>query len=106
MVGLDYTALSCPTASVSYATIYRKSRDLGTVHQDWPLANSAHRLAFGQTYSVQPRLPMVATIGPASLIVGPDYSAPSCPTDTVWKFLQNQIKKNGWQNVWVAKCLG
>ena len=36
--------------------------------QDWPSANSAHRLAFGQikTYSVQPRLPLSATIGPVS----------------------------------------
>ena len=35
--------------------------------QAWPLANSAHRLAFGQTksYSLQPRLPLAATIGPA-----------------------------------------
>ena len=35
--------------------------------QAWPLANSARRLAFGQTesYSVQPRLPLAATIGPA-----------------------------------------
>ena len=35
--------------------------------QAWPSANSALRLAFGQTesYSVQPRLPLAATIGPA-----------------------------------------
>ena len=35
--------------------------------QAWPLANSACRLAFGQTesYSVQPHLPLAATIGPA-----------------------------------------
>ena len=35
--------------------------------QAWPSANSARRLAFGQTesYSVQPRLPLAATIGPA-----------------------------------------
>ena len=34
--------------------------------QAWPSANSARRLAFGQTeyYSVQPRLPLAATIGP------------------------------------------
>ena len=33
--------------------------------QAWPSANSARRLAFGQTesYSVQPRLPLTATIG-------------------------------------------
>ena len=35
--------------------------------QAWPSANSAHRLALGPTesYSVQPRLPLAATIGPA-----------------------------------------
>ena len=35
--------------------------------QAWPLASSARRLAFGQTksYSVQPHLPLAATIGPA-----------------------------------------
>ena len=34
--------------------------------QAWPLANWAHRLAFSQTesYSVQPCLQLVATIGP------------------------------------------
>ena len=55
----------------------------------WPSANSAHSLAFGQTesYSVQPCLPVAATIIPAgwsrvffywfrpvSLMVGPDYT--------------------------------
>ena len=35
--------------------------------QAWPSANSAVRLAFGQTdyYIVQPRLPLATTIGPA-----------------------------------------
>ena len=35
--------------------------------QAWPSANSVRRLAFGQTesYSVQPCLPLAATIGPA-----------------------------------------
>ena len=35
--------------------------------QAWPSANSARRLAFGQTesYSELPRLPLAATIGPA-----------------------------------------
>ena len=35
--------------------------------QAWPSAISSHRLAFSQTksYSVQPRLPLAATIGPA-----------------------------------------
>ena len=66
--------------------------------QAWPSANSARRLAFGQTesYSVQPRLPLAATIGPAgrsrvffywvrpaSLMVGPNYTAQSCPTATL-----------------------
>ena len=66
--------------------------------QAWPLANSACRLVFGQTesYSVQPCLPLAATIGPASqlrvifywvwpasLMEGPDYTAPSCPTASV-----------------------
>ena len=38
--------------------------------QAWPSANSARRLALGQTesYSVQPCLPLVATIGPAGLL--------------------------------------
>ena len=55
--------------------------------------------ALGQTksYSVQPRLPLVATIGPAgrlrvffywvqpaSLMIGPDYTLLSFPTATVW----------------------
>ena len=99
MVGPDYTAPSCPTASLSYSTIYPNSRDLGTAHASWPSAKSARRLAFGQTesYSVQPRLPLAATIGPAgrsriffywvwpaSLMVGPDYTARSCPTATYW----------------------
>ena len=66
--------------------------------QAWPLSNSAGRLAFGQTdsYSVQPRLLLAATIRPAgqsrdffywvrpaSLMVGPDYKAPICPTASV-----------------------
>ena len=38
--------------------------------QAWPSANSARRLAFGQTesYSVQPRLPLAATIGGRSRV--------------------------------------
>ena len=60
-----------------------------------PSATLQSRLAFGQieSYSVQPRLSLAATIGhacqsqvfvwPASLMVGPYYTAPSCPTATV-----------------------
>ena len=63
--------------------------------QAWPLANSAHRMAFGhnESYCVQPCLPLAPTISPAgrsrvyfycvrpaSLIEGPDYTALSCPT--------------------------
>ena len=63
--------------------------------QAWPSAKSARWLAFGQTesYSVQPCLPLVATIGPAgrstvffywvrpaSLMVGPNIQ--------VWVVLQ------------------
>ena len=81
-----------------YSTIYHNSRDLVQRTQAWHLANSVRRLAFGQTesYSLQPCLPLAATIGPAgrsriffylvrpaSLMVGPNYTAPSCPTVTV-----------------------
>ena len=63
--------------------------------QAWPLANSACRLAIGQTesYSVQPCLLLAATISPvgqsrvffykvwpASLMVGPDFTAPTLIT--------------------------
>ena len=32
---------------------------------------------------------------PASLMVGPNYKAPSCPTATVWEFVQYEERKNG-----------
>ena len=62
-----YTALSCPTALFptppSILTLVTWIQRM----QAWSLANSAHRLAFGQTKSasVQPRLPLAATISPA-----------------------------------------
>ena len=98
MVGPNYTAPSCPTATVSYSTIYPNSCDLLQRAQAWPSLNSAHRLTFGQTksYSVPPCLLLAATISPAgrsrvifyqlrpaSLMVGPYYTAPSCPTSIV-----------------------
>ena len=80
--------------------------------QAWPLANSARRLAFGQTqsYSVRPCLPLAATIGPAgrskvffywvrpaSLMIGPIIQLP-----VVLQLLYgNLCKNNGF-----AKPLG
>ena len=34
-------------------------------------------------------------VPPASLMVGPNYKAPSCPTATVWEFVQYKERKNG-----------
>ena len=79
--------------------------------QALPSANYARRLAIGQTksYSVQPRLPLAATIGPAgrsrvffylvrpaSLMLGPDYTAPSYPQLLYGNFCKKKAK-NGWQ---------
>ena len=68
----DYTAPSCPAATVSYSSIYRTPRTPSSLAwvqrtQASLRPNSALRLAFGQTesYSVQPRLPLAATISPA-----------------------------------------
>ena len=93
MVGSDYTVVLqllyfTPPSILTLVTWVHRT-------QAWPSANSACRLAFGQTEScsVQPLLPLVATIGPAGrsrvffcwvrpacLMVVLDYTAPSCPT--------------------------
>jgi hypothetical protein len=77
------------------------------------LCQYAYRLTVGppaldqtKSYSVQPCLLLAATISPegrsrvffywvrpASLMVGPDYTAPSCPTATVW---DSTIYPNSW----------
>ena len=59
--------IGLPAEALYYSTFYSNSRDLGTAHQAWPLANSAYRLAFGQTesYIVHSCLQLAAMIGPA-----------------------------------------
>ena len=108
MVGPNYTASSCPTASVSYSTIYPSYRDLGTGHAS---------LAFGQLRTQAGLRPNQILQCAASLSAG-GYNQPCEPIDSIFlwspdhildgraQLYSSELSYSYCMGNWVVECLG